>query len=474
MGAGYRLQLAHIHCIIIFCTSCHVMDLLTTHGNIVLCNADGIIICVAFLDGQAAAIDSAGIGLIAIPGGIGGAVQARQILVQLDSKSSIALIIFRRFHTHIGGTIRQRTLFHIAVRMIGIIGGNITDDIHLMVQRHIGSFAEVAMVLLAVIHGGHFMVASGIAVNDAAGLFYAIDSCILFGIQSLSTIIGAEVNGCTVFAIGAFRTGEADMACAVFTGNGNGILSVLSGNTDGTIDAIPAIKTVRTGDGNTGLTVFSIIPSDKETIFTVFSIVANNNRGAAFGIHRNLAISTICAFLANRKLVVQLDVVSQLAVGALHGCNVKIIRFSAGIVAIGLITGSRNGGIRLVINCNSRMGAGYRFQLGHVHRIGVERACRHVRNLAGNGLFSTHITNRYGTCRRRPGAVVGRIYGGRFQIGFLFHAVHFISCGPGGGRPIAQSHCPVHIGTGRSPQSRRIGSRRSGIITQSHRLRSIK
>ena len=126
-------------------------------------------------------------------------------------------------------------------------------------------------------------------------------------------------------------------------------------------------------------------------------------------------------------------------------------------------------GIGIGRNCKASL-----FQLRYVHRIRIFTACRHVRNLAGNGLFSTHITNRYGTCRRRPGAVVGRIYGGRFQIGFLFHAVHFISCGPGGGRPIAQGHTAIYIGTGGRTQSGCIGSRSSGVIPYSHRLRSIK
>ena len=294
--------------------------------------------------------------------------------------------------------------------IIGTIATNLQSFIEFLGNRR--STTIITDKLQAVIHRCHFVVTFGILINNTAGFFFSIDGNVLLGIQRFNTIIRMDINGSAIFP---FRTSQADMAYTILAGDGNSIFAVFPGNTN-------------------------------------------------FAVH---------AVFANSQLVVQLDVVSQLAVGALHGCNVKIIRFSAGIVAIGLITGSRNGGIRLVINCNSRMGAGYRFQLGHVHRIGVERACRHVRNLAGNGLFSTHITNRYCTCRRRPGAV-GRIYGGRFQIGCLFHVVHFISCGPGGGRPIAQGHTAIYIGTGGSTQSGCIGSRSSGVVAESDSLGTIK
>ena len=109
------------------------------------------------------------------------------------------------------------------------------------------------------------------------------------------------------------------------------------------------------------------------------------------------------------------------------------------------------------------------FQLGHVHGVRIVRAGCQIGQLTGLGTVGIADGDRAG--RGSPGA--GLVHRSGFQIGVFYGTVFFVARLPGGGGLVTQSHSPVHIGTGRSPQSRRIGSRRSGVIPQSHRLRSI-
>lgn len=196
-----------------------------------------------------------------------------------------------------------------------------------------------------IIHGSHFIVLAIAVVLDARSLsdsrFLAIfvfdDRLDILAIIQRSRLeIRRDVDGDTILArrtvsaLLASWAGQADMADAARTRDGDCILAVFASDADFAIDTIFASNTVRAGDRNARLAVFAIFTGDKETvfaIFTIFAIVADDDGRTALGFNGDFAIFAV---LADGDLVVEgnldsIAVYSGLDIALFGNCTICIV-----------------------------------------------------------------------------------------------------------------------------------------------------
>ena len=145
---------------------------------------------------------------------------------------------------------------------------NAAFDIGLLVQVALKGCARIAAIYLAIIHGSYFVRSLSVGVHDTAGFFNAIYRRVLVAVQGLRTVVRGDIDRSTIAAIGTFRAGQANMAYAVFTIDGDSIL------------------TISTFDGDTVLAV-------------------DDDRGTIFTINADGTIFAICTFLADADVILQ-------------------------------------------------------------------------------------------------------------------------------------------------------------------------
>ena len=102
--------------------------------------------------------------------------------------------------------------------------------------------------------------------------FFAIDAVLAIFTLFVIAILDSDIDGGSRRSISTFRTRQADVADTVFTGNRNSIFAILTRNADFTVDTVFAGFTLRTGDGN-----------------TIFTLVANHDVIVQLQVIGNLA-----------------------------------------------------------------------------------------------------------------------------------------------------------------------------------------
>ena len=122
-----------------------------------------------------------------------------------------------------------------------------------------------------------------VGVDDTSNAIFAVNavSAIDAFCNIIVTVLDGDIDSVgAIRAVGAGRTCQANMADAVFTGNGNCIFSVLAGDTDFTVDTI--------------LTGFSLWSNNRDSIL---AFVTNHDIIAQFQVICDLASRSICRFM---------------------------------------------------------------------------------------------------------------------------------------------------------------------------------
>ena len=173
----------------------------------------------------------------------------------------------------------------------------------------------IAGILHAVFHGSYLVFTGSIRVDDtgqARSIYAFFTFNTILAIRSSSSIIAIldrDIDSVgAILAIGASRACQADMADAVFTGNGDRIVAVRAGDADFTVRAICSL---RTSDGYTifaRCAIFTIKTADRDAIGAVQADMA------ILAVDANLTIFTIFARLTDVDVLGQLQIIRDLAI----------------------------------------------------------------------------------------------------------------------------------------------------------------
>ena len=156
------------------------------------------------------------------------------------------------------------------------------------------------------------MFASLVFIDNTGDTIFAIDAFCTIDTIFIIAILDRDIDSVgAILAIGASRACEADMADAVFTGNGDRIVAVLAGDADFAVDTILTGFTLRTGDGDTVFargTIFAVKTADRDTIGAVQADMA------ILTVDADLTILTVLARLADVDVLGQLQIIRDLAI----------------------------------------------------------------------------------------------------------------------------------------------------------------
>ena len=259
----------------------------------------------------------------------------RQVFCQLDFQ----LVVFRAVDTDVA-------VCQVTFRP--------TDDFQGIVQLFVNDGRIITLELQAVFHGSYLVFAGLVSVDDTGqarsiNTFFAFDTILaICSSFSIIAILARDIDRssrltiCTIHAIGASRTREADMADTVFTGNRDSVFAVLAGDTDFTVDTILTGFALRAGDGDTIFarrTIFTVKTADRDaigavqanmaifavdadfTVFTVFARLADVDILRQLQIIRDLASRSICGFM-KQDVLASIDIFVRLSILTCTGWSI--------------------------------------------------------------------------------------------------------------------------------------------------------
>ena len=146
--------------------------------------------------------------------------------------------------------------------------------------------------------------------GDAIFAINAVGSVNAF-VLIVIAILDGDIDRSTILTIGASRARQADMADAVFTGNGDRIVAIFTGDADFTVDTILTGFALRAGDGDTiftRCTIFTVKTADRDAIGAVQADMA------ILAVDADLAVFTVLARLADVNVFGQLQIIRDLAI----------------------------------------------------------------------------------------------------------------------------------------------------------------